>query len=438
MAARQGREVQSGDIPGAYLNADMKEEVLMWLDRVTSAEVCKLDVSYMSYLNEKGKLAVKLSKALYGCVESAKLWYDNLCKTLVDAGFVANPYDMCVFNKGTGDGQITVAIYVDDLLATCKNKKSIEDLWTIMRAKYVKPGEPDIVVHTGPIINYLGMTLDFTTTGEAAITQTGYIKEMTSNSGIDDSKRANTPAGDCLFQVREDTEAGELTHQQKEWFHSYVAKCLYLSKRSRPDILTAVSFLTTRVTKSNMDDMKKLLRLLYYLSDTVDRGVVLRIGDMGIQVRQFVDAAYGVFSDMKSSSGGVIMIGERGPVDASSCKQTIVTKSSMEAELVAASDLLNEALSLQRFLVAQGHEEKPVILYQDNQSCMHTIASGKAGSKKTRHIDIRHFWIKQYVDRGIVIVTKIATEEMPANILTKPLQGGQFKYERKLLTNWKD
>ena len=94
---------------------------------------------------------------------------------------------------------------------------------------------------------------------------------------------------------------------------------------------------------------------------------------------------------------------------------------------MAASDLLNEALSLRKFLVAQGHKEKPVILYQDNQSCMHTIASGKSGSKRTRHIDIRHFWIKQYVDEGAVIVTKIATEEMPANILTKPLQGAQFK-----------
>ena len=261
---------------------------------------------------------------------------------------------------------------------------------------------------------------------------------MTTNSGIDDCKRANTPAGDNLFEVREDSEAGELTQQQKEWFHSYVAKCLYLSKRSRPDILTAVSFLTTRVTKCNLDDMKKLLRLLYYLSGTVNRGIVLRIGDVGVQVRQYVDAAYGVFSDMKSSSGGVTVIGDRGPVEASSCKQTIVAKSSMEAELVAASDLLNEALHLQKLLEAQGYEKRPVILYQDNQSCMHTIASGKAGSKRTRHIDIRYFWIKQYVDNGEVLVMKLATEEMPANMLTKSLQGAQFKYERGLLTNWEE
>ena len=368
VAAHEGREVQSADIPGAYLNAEMKEEVLMWLDGVTSAEVCKLDPSYTRYINEKGKLAVKLNKALYGCVESAKLWYDNISKALINAGFVVNPHDICVFNRGTGAEQLTVAIYVDDLLATCKNKKSIEDLWRTMKARYVKPGQPDIVVHIGPVINYLGMTLDFRISEEVAVTQSGYIKEMASKSGIESTKNTSTPASDNLFVVREDSEAGELTKPQKEWFHSFVAKCLYLSKRSRPDILTVVSFLTTRVTKCNMDDMKKLLRLLYYLQGTADRGIVLRIGRLGIQVRQFIDAAYGVFSDMKSSSGGVIMIGDKGPVDACSCKQTIVTKSSMEAELVAASDLLNEALYLQKFLESQGHERRPVILYQDNQS----------------------------------------------------------------------
>ena len=77
-------------------------------------------------------------------------------------------------------------------------------------------------------------------------------------------------------------------------------------------------------------------------------------------------------------------------------------------------------------------------VYQDNLNCMHLIAKGRAGSQKTRHISIRYYWIKQHVDKGEVIVEKLATEEMPANILTKPLQGSQFRYERKLLTNWKD
>ena len=157
-----------------------------------------------------------------------------------------------------------------------------------------------------------------------------------------------------------------------------------------------------------------------------------------MQVRQYIDAAYGVHTDCKSSSGGVTVLGDAGPISATSCKQSIVTKSSSEAELVASSDLMNGPFHVRRLLIAQGYEPGPIVLYQDNLSCMALIAKGRAGSERTRHISIRYFWIKQHVDGGDVVVEKLATEEMPANILTKPLQGSQFRYERKLLTNWDD
>ena len=175
-----------------------------------------------------------------------------------------------------------------------------------------------------------------------------------------------------------------------------------------------------------------------YLSGTKDRGIVLNPGLRGIQVRTFVDAAYGVHADFKSSSGSATVLGDAGPISANSSKQSIVTKSSMEAELVASSDMMNEPFHVRRMLVAQGYSPGPIVLYQDNLSCMALIAKGRAGSGRTRHISIRYYWIKQHVDSGDVVVEKLATEEMPANILTKPLQGAQFRYERKLLTNWED
>jgi len=293
-------------------------------------------------------------------------------------------------------------------------------------------------VKAGPIINYLGMTFDFSIKGEVAMTQCGFIEDLIRDSGIEANKRAATPAADNLFEVRDDGEAGETTAAQSEWYHSFTAKCLYLAKRSRPEILTTVSFLATRITKCNKDDLKKLGRLLYYLAGTKERGVVFRPGARGMQVRQFIDAAYGVHTDMKSASGGVTVIGDAGPNMTNACKQSIVTKSSTEAELVAASDLMNQPFHVRQLLIEQGYDQGPITLYQDNLNCMHLIAKGRAGSQKTRHISIRYYWIKQFIDDGQVVVEKLATEEMPANILTKPLQGSQFKYERKLLTNWKD
>ena len=96
---------------------------------------------------------------MYGCVESAKLWNEDISKTLVDAGFTPNSEDPCVFNKGSLEdkNQITVVLYVDDVLATCAIQQPLDDLWKVIRAKYAdtNKGQPDIDVKKGPIINYL-------------------------------------------------------------------------------------------------------------------------------------------------------------------------------------------------------------------------------------------------------------------------------------------
>jgi hypothetical protein len=62
---------------------------------------------------------------------------------------------------------------------------------------------------------------------------------------------------------------------------------------------------------------------------------------------------------------------------------------------------------------------------------------GRSNSMRTRHIQIRYFWIKERLDDGEARVTHMSTDLMgPANVLTKPLQGNQFVIERQALTNW--
>ncbi len=205
----------------------------------------------------------------------------------------------------------------------------------------------------------------------------------------------------------------------------------------RPDCLVAVSFLATRVTKSDKDDMAKLVRLLRYVRATKERGLVLRPGKKGMQVRAYVDAAYGVHSDGKSHTGGTITLGDAGPIMAKSAKQKIVTKSSTEAELVGLSDFANHGFHLRNFVSAQGHTTGPLLIYQDNMSTMALVKRGRAGSERTRHIDIRYFWAKERVDSGEMVIEHMPTERMgPANVLSKPLQGAQFRQERDELTNW--
>jgi hypothetical protein len=231
-------------------------------------------------------------------------------------------------------------------------------------------------------------------------------------------------------------ELSAASPEEVSYFRTYVAKMLYLAKRVRPECLTAVGFLTTRVHAVDADDMAKLRRLLGYLLATRDRGIVLRVGEH-MRVRAYIDAAYGVHQESgKSHTGCAIVLGAAGTVLAKSAKQKIVTKSSTEAELVGLSDTASLAIHLRNFVRAQGYDTGPAIIYQDNLSTMALMKRGGPGTERSRHINIRHFWVHEKVADGEIAIEHLGTELMHANALTKPVQGAQFVRERSGLTNW--
>jgi len=140
----------------------------------------------------------------------------------------------------------------------------------------------------------------------------------------------------------------------------------------------------------------------------------------------------------KDTTGCIVIVGEAGVVCAKSTKQKIVVKSSTEAELVALSDALGEALYIANFLRAQGYTVGPVRVHEDNKSCIDLVKRGHPCSDRSKHLDIRRFWMAdRSVAKDIVIVHE-GTDTMWANMLTKPLQGFQFKLERYGVMNWGD
>ena len=361
-------------------------------------------------------------------MESAALWYENLRFGLSEMGYVPNAHDTCVFNKHNEHGvQCTIAVHVDDLMVTSIDGSMIEAVATGLIKRY---GE--ITRKDGPIVNYLGMVFDLSFAGVARVSMTGYVEDMLKESGT--MGVARSPATEGLFDVREG--AAMASEEERVRFHRQVAKGLYLAKRARPDCLTAIAFLATRVTRCTEDDLAKLERLLRYINATRDRGVVFAPGAKGLEVSVLIDAAYGVHPDGRSHTGSCVVVGSRGAVHSKSAKQQIVTKSSTEAELVALSDSTNQALHLRHFIIGQGHACGPVTVYQDNMSCMSLIERGRSAAERTRHIAIKYFWLKERVDQGEARVRHLGTKDMYANLLTKPLQGAQFKSERQGLTGW--
>lgn len=229
IAAHENRMTAVLDIGGAYLNADMDTGVTvhMILDKTMSSMLIKIDPKYGKYTDPKGRITVRLDKALYGCVGSASVWNKNLRATLTTFGYERNALDACIFNAYDTKGvQCTVAVHVDDLFISSCNPAMIDTLCIGLKLRY---GE--ITACHGPILNYLGMVFDLSTKGEAKVNMPGYVDAMLSSTDIQGGAR--TPGTDILFETRPGAKPATLTEQTE--FHRMVAKMLYLAKRARPD-----------------------------------------------------------------------------------------------------------------------------------------------------------------------------------------------------------
>lgn len=421
LAAKEGRKVGTMDVGTAYLNADMKREVLMRIEPKLARVLVGIDPTLYA-LEENGSIIVRLDKALYGCIESAKLWYDNLSATLRRLGFKPNRKDTCVLNLIRDGHQVTVCIYVDDIFCTSKNQEDLDWLAVELRSKY---GE--VSVNLGEKHSYLGQTFDFSVEGEVKVSMEGYTREMLELYKVHGTRA--TPAAEGLFVCTEGLPP--LSDAEADIFHSRVAKLLYLAQRARPDVLTPVAFLTTRVHKCTEEDWIKLERVLKYLNGTPMFGIRLRpLSELKVFV--YVDASFAVHEDMKSHTGSVLTLGE-GPICVGSKKQTLMTKSSTESELVGVSDVLTQVLWTRDFLIEQGMSVPPAVLYQDNTSTILLAVNGRSKSARTRHIAIRYFFVKDRIDSGEVVVEHMPTESMLADIMTKPLQGELFRRMRSWL-----
>ena len=100
----------------------------------------------------------------------------------------------------------------------------------------------------------------------------------------------------------------------------------------------------------------------------------------------------------------------------------------MEVEVVAIYDVLPQILWTNHFLGAQGYQVDTTVLYQDNMSAMLLEQNGRTSSgRRTRHMNIRYFYIKDVIGRGEVTIIHHPTAGIVPDFFTKPLQGSAFK-----------
>ena len=211
-------------------------------------------------------------------------------------------------------------------------------------------GTGKMKVHCGKTHKYLGMSLDFSHGNQCRVTMIDYVDKIVASynkvlSELDDGfsavKKKSNPARtstapDDLLVANEDAE--KLSKGGSTAFHNCVAKTLYVSKRARLDVSTAIAFLTTSVRAPDINDRRKLSHLMEYLR--VNRLCPLILSADGSRVLMwYVNASFAVHPNMHSHTGGELTMGQEFPI-VSSTRQKLNTRSSTESKLVGVDNMM--------------------------------------------------------------------------------------------------
>ena len=441
--AYEGRDVMSADIPNAFIQTDLpapqdgEARVVMKVTGLLVDYLIEIDPEYRDYVVfDRGKkvLYLVILKAIYGMLEASLLFYKRLRNDLEAHGFKFNPYDPCVCNKTVKGKQQTVRFHVDDLMSSHIDPKVNDEFLTWLNSTY--GSIKDVTCTRGKVHTYLGMTIDYSRKGKVKIRMDDYIERMLEEFpikfGSDDVQE--TPAGNTLLDVG---KGRLLDDERKEVFHSFVAKCLFLSKRARLDTLLTVSVLASRVQKPNESDWKKLVRLMKYIHST--KGWHLTLSAETLRVfKWYVDASFAVHPDFKSHTGAFMSMG-KGGLQVLSRKQKLNTRSSTEAELVGVDDVMTMILWTKLFMEWQEYPVDRNVLYQDNKSAILLETNGrKSAGKRSRALNIRYYFVTDQVEKGNLVIEHCPTDAMIADYFTKPLQGEKFREFRSEILGEQD
>jgi hypothetical protein len=209
MDAIEGRKVATCDIPGAFLQADWPADRDCYLkfEGAMVSMICDIDSKYKKNIvygkNGRKYMYAKLTKAVYGTLLGAILFYEKLSKQLMDWGYESNCYDICTFNKMIDGNQITIQFHVDDLNILHMNQSVIDSVLADLNNEFGTTKKP-LAANTVHVHDYLGITIDYTELGKVKFTMYDYLEDILCEKPDDMNGTAPTPASDHLFETEDD------------------------------------------------------------------------------------------------------------------------------------------------------------------------------------------------------------------------------------------
>ena len=391
------------DVETAFLNGKLDEEIYM-----------QQPEGYVKPGEEH--LACKLEKSLYGLKQSSRCWNKAFKESVEKLGFTQASADPCVFIRKK-DTLTIIAIHVDDLMILAKNILEMQRLKNSLKVQFKMKDMGELHYYVGVCI------VQDKERKQVYLHQGQYIEKMLKKFGQTEAKPVSTPAD---LNVKLQKEDGVSRPVDTITYQSIVGSLLYAAITTRPDIAQAVGVVSKFCANPTQSHLTAAKRILRYLKGTVYLGLSYKKCADGNLIG-YSDADWaGDVDDRHSTSGNVFLLA-KGAVSWLSKKQATVALSTAEAEYVALSAATQEAIWLRRLLTDVGEPlEDPIVINEDNQGAI-AMAKNPVGHARTKHIDIRYHFVREGVQNGAIILKYVATGEMIADILTKPLPRHSFE-----------
>jgi len=401
-----------------------------------------------------------LHRSLYGLKQAPRMWHLKLNTELNKLGFVESLEDESLFLRDEPDGTRTLlTVHVDDMLIVNKSKsialQVVHDLQSVCKFKITDCGE---------VSRYLKIDICRNSKREVILHQSTYASEIVNKYLLHGDKhlaQIPLPANCVMCALNSDKAktAEQKTPADAKLYASIVGSIMYLSNFTRPDLTYSVNQLCRYMSKPSQHHLSMAYHLLSYINYTLDYGITY--STTSHKLMGYCDASWLSCVDTSRSNTGFVFMLNNGPISWQSKLQPTVALSTAEAEYLSMGSSGREGVWLQRLVVndmlnvcdhdalqchmsdqlqytvqsdKRNHSAisiSPVIL-SDSQSALAMVKSNTS-SKKTKHIEKLHHWVRERVGDGALSFDFISGINNVADIFTKPLPAPRFLFLRQKL-----
>ncbi|KAI3744740.1 hypothetical protein L1987_57831 [Smallanthus sonchifolius] len=329
----------------------------------------------------------KLDKALYGLHQAPRAWYETLSKHLLSNGFDREQIDSTLFIRKAGGDILLVQVYVDDIIFGSTNEGMCRDFEKVMKSKFE-------MSNMGELSFFLGLQVSQREDG-IYLHQTKYVQDILSKYKMSDSTTYGIPIP-VNHGLHPDKDGKDV---DSRLYRGMIGSLMYLTA-SRPDIIYL--------------KRKPRLGLWYSKQQSFD-------------FKAYTDSDYGGCNlDRKSTSGGCQFLGDR-LVSWQCKKQSTVSVSTCEAEYIAAASGCSQRMWIQQQLRDYGLNFTGTPLFIDNNATM-SITNNPVKHSKTKHIEIRHHFIRDCAEKHLIELVKVHTDDNLADLFTKAFDQSRFEH----------